>query len=137
MRGPSKGVDVMFATRYMLAVALFSLAPACRDVPERPAMAAETAATMVGADSIVKVARERISTGPPISGEIRARREATVRAEVSGSVIGVTVEEGQAVKRGQVLCRIDAAALRDAHTSAAVAVRSAADALEVARRDER
>lgn len=126
----------MFATRYVLIVAMFSCVTACRDLPERPLEAAESAATTVGADSVIKVARDDISTGPAISGEIRAKREATVRAEVPGSVVAVMVEEGQTVKRGQVLCRIDAAALGDAYASAEMAVRSAEDALEVARRDD-
>jgi membrane fusion protein (multidrug efflux system) len=126
----------MFATRCVLVAAVLSFVTGCRDVPERPVMAAGSAATMVAPDSVVRIGRERISTGPAISGEIRARREATVRAEVAGSVIGGMVEEGQAVTRGQVLCRIDAAALRDARTSAEVGVRSAADALTAAQRDE-
>jgi RND family efflux transporter MFP subunit len=70
-----------------------------------------------------------------ISGELRPEREATVRAELSGSVIQIAADEGQAVKRGQLLGRIEAQALDDARQSAQSAVRSAENQLEVARRE--
>ncbi|MEZ4650979.1 MAG: efflux RND transporter periplasmic adaptor subunit [Candidatus Eisenbacteria bacterium] len=40
-------------------------------------------------------------------GRIRARREAEIRAEISGRLDRVFAEEGQSVKRGQLLARID------------------------------
>ncbi len=41
------------------------------------------------------------------SGYVVARRQATVAAEVTGKLVEVDVEEGQAVERGQVLARLD------------------------------
>jgi RND family efflux transporter MFP subunit len=41
------------------------------------------------------------------SGYVTARRRATVSSKITGKVIGVYVEEGMAVKRGQVLARLD------------------------------
>jgi HlyD family secretion protein len=41
------------------------------------------------------------------SGYVTARRRATVSSKVTGKVVGVYVEEGMAVKVGQVLARLD------------------------------
>jgi RND family efflux transporter MFP subunit len=46
------------------------------------------------------------------SGYVVARRRATVAAEVTGRVLDVRVEEGQVVKRGQVLAVLDATLAR-------------------------
>src|SRR5687768_305231 len=64
-----------------------------------------------------------------------ADKDATVRAEVSGSILQVTASEGQQVRRGALLARVEDQALGDAHKSALSAVRSAEQALEVARRE--
>jgi RND family efflux transporter MFP subunit len=60
---------------------------------------------------------------------------ATVRAEVGGSVLRTYADAGERVKRGQLLARLDDAALRDEVLSARSAVRSAETALELARRN--
>lgn len=41
------------------------------------------------------------------SGYVTARRRATVSSKITGKVVGVFVEEGMAVKAGQVLARLD------------------------------
>jgi len=41
------------------------------------------------------------------SGYVTARRRATVSSKVTGKVVEINVEEGMAVKRGQVLARLD------------------------------
>ncbi len=109
---------------------------ACRDLPDRPATHPAPAATAVEPSELVTVTREAISSGPAISGELRAAREATVRAEMAGSISNLTVEEGQMVRRGQVLCRIEAPSLRDSAASAQVNVQSADEALATATREE-
>ncbi|WDZ96628.1 efflux RND transporter periplasmic adaptor subunit [Herbaspirillum sp. WKF16] len=45
----------------------------------------------------------------PLSGALRALNQASVKARVAGEVQQVLVREGEAVKEGQVLARIDAA----------------------------
>jgi membrane fusion protein, multidrug efflux system len=82
------------------------------------------------------VARDAIVVGPIISGELRAAREATIRSELGGSVTQVAVEEGQAVRAGTLLARIEAQTLEDARASAQSSVRSAENQLSVARREE-
>jgi RND family efflux transporter MFP subunit len=46
------------------------------------------------------------------SGYVTARRRATVSSKVTGKVLDVFVEEGKAVRRGQVLARLDDAQIR-------------------------
>jgi RND family efflux transporter MFP subunit len=48
------------------------------------------------------------------SGYVTARRRATVSSKVTGKVIEVLIEEGQAVKKGQVVARLDDSQLRAA-----------------------
>lgn len=48
------------------------------------------------------------------SGYVTARRRATVSSKVTGKVIEVNVDEGMAVRQGQVLARLDDAAVRAA-----------------------
>ena len=65
------------------------------------------------------------------SGYVTARRRATVSSKVTGKVLEVFVEEGQAVRRGQVLARLDDAQIRAALSVAeaqlAAAQRAAAE----------
>lgn len=94
-----------------------------------------SSSAVVDPETVAIVRRERISAGPPVSGELRAEREATARAEVGGSISNLRVQEGDTVRRGQVLCRIEAPAQDDTLLSAEQGVRAAASALDVARRD--
>jgi RND family efflux transporter MFP subunit len=48
------------------------------------------------------------------SGYVTARRRATVSSKVTGKVLEVLIEEGQAVRKGQVVARLDDAQLRAA-----------------------
>src|SRR5262245_37201077 len=54
------------------------------------------------------------------SGYVTARRRATISSKITGKVVEVNVEEGMAVKEGQVLARLD-----DATMKAALALASA------------
>ena len=48
------------------------------------------------------------------SGYVTARRRATVSAKITGKVVEVNVEEGMAVREGQVLARLDDSTMRAA-----------------------
>jgi RND family efflux transporter MFP subunit len=100
-----------------------------------PPGAGSATGVSIGPESVVTVVRGEIRTGPLLSGELRAAREAMVRAKMPGSVLEVTVEEGQAVQRGALIARIEARPLQDALLSSQSAVRSAEQALAVAERE--
>ena len=58
------------------------------------------------------------------SGYVTARRRATVSSKVTGKVVEVNVEEGMAVREGQVLARLDDAAVQAALALAEAQARS-------------
>jgi multidrug efflux pump subunit AcrA (membrane-fusion protein) len=78
--------------------------------------------TLVTPDNIGIVDTMRIASGPSISGELTAEKSASVRSEVSGSVIQVFVEAGQRVAAGAPLARIDATTASAAALSARTGV---------------
>lgn len=120
----------------VVLLSLLTLAAGCAGAEaEKAATPPPPAPVVIGSENTVTVRRGTVIVGPIISGELRPQREATVRAELGGSMLEVTVEEGQSVRRGQLLGRIETRTLESARQSAASAVRSAENALAVARRE--
>ena len=95
----------------------------------------QAAAVTVGPENVHVVVMEEIATGPALAGSLAAEREARVNAEIGGLVQGVFAEKGQPVRAGQLLARIDAAAVRDQVLSGQSAVRSAEQQVALARRN--
>jgi RND family efflux transporter MFP subunit len=116
----------------ILNVAL--LASGCKAEAEKSAGPA-LEAVQIGAENVVPVTTGMVVVGPIISGELKAEKEATVRAEVGGSMVEVAVLEAQAVQKGALLGRIETRTLEDAKQSASSAVRSAENQLQVAQRE--
>lgn len=75
-----------------------------------------------------------LSAGPLITGSIQPERKADLRAEVSSVVLAVLKDNGQAVRRGELLVRLDDTSIRDALVSADEAQRVAAQAVQQAQR---
>ena len=123
-------------------VVLASLAAACsgsgaaKEKEEAKANAPAAPAVLdIGTENTVKVTADEIVTGPVVSGTLSPKDMATVRAEVGGSVLSAALEQGQAVRRGQLLARIEARTAGEAVTSAESSVRSQDQALDLARRE--
>ncbi|EJE54181.1 RND family efflux transporter, MFP subunit [Acidovorax sp. CF316] len=62
----------------------------------------------LAASELVGVVRRSLVLGVPVSGSLRATESAMVKARVAGELQGLTVREGDSVRAGQVLARIDA-----------------------------
>src|SRR5215207_5356203 len=96
---------------------------------------AAPAPTTVGTENIVVVARAELASGPALSGNLQAAQEATVRAQIGGTVLQTFVDEGQRVTNGTLVARIDDRTIRDQYLSARSAVTSAQSAADVAARN--
>ncbi len=117
-----------------LSLAMVSLASGCK---RKTAEAADASAQqlVVGIENVTIAHEGTVTNGPAISGSLVPELNATVRAQVSGSVLSTSAELGQAVTRGQLLARIDAAGIQDAYLSARAGVASAQSSYDIAARD--
>jgi RND family efflux transporter MFP subunit len=112
------------------------LVAACGGAPEESTAATTTDPIVtVGPENMTVAELTELRSGPAVSGSLEAQQAATVRAEVSGSVLRTLAEEGARVKRGALLATLDDTAVRDAFLSARSQVRSAESALDIARRN--
>jgi RND family efflux transporter MFP subunit len=73
------------------------------------ALATQKTETVVelAAGDVVRAQTRELTQGLPISGSIKAVNSALVKARVAGELQGLTVREGDAVKAGQVIARVD------------------------------
>ena len=88
----------------------------------------------VAPEDVLTIQSDTLSSGPVVTGSIQPERKADLRAEVSAVVLQVLKENGDPVKRGDVLVRLDETAIRDSLLSADEAVRAASQALDQANR---
>ncbi len=121
-------------TALLLAVGLLAPAFACNRGEGEPA-AERPAPAVIGPENIAVADDTTLTTGPTLSGTLEPELAATVRAELGGSVTELRADDGQRVKRGQVLARIDDTSLQDAYISARAALRSAEATAQLARRN--
>ena len=99
-----------------------------------PASAASQAQLIVSAEDIVTVQLSERAQGPVITGSIQPERKADLRAEVSAVVLQVLKENGETVRRGDLLVRLDDQSIRDNLSSADEAARASAQSFEQAER---
>jgi RND family efflux transporter MFP subunit len=102
-----------------------------------PATDSTKLATMfVGPENVAVIQSQEIRTGPGLSGALSPLKSATIRAEMSGSVLQTFAEPGESVKAGQQLAQIDASVVREQELSARSAVNTAQSAYDIAKRDD-
>lgn len=107
---------------------------ACKPPASEADKAVEATALSLGTEDIVQLGTSEHGTGPVISGSLQPELRADLRAEVSAMVIKVHKENGEAVRKGDLLVTLDSAVLRDNLSSAEESLRSAAQSLEGAER---
>ncbi len=109
----------------------------CKKGADKKAAAANAAPQpiVLGPEDTVVVGRGPVRSGPALTGTLSAERQAMVRAQIAGSVLSVTAEPGQTVRKGETLARLDSASLTDAYNAARTAVTSARSNLAVTQRE--
>jgi RND family efflux transporter MFP subunit len=119
----------------LAVLALFALAAALAGC--KGPSAAQTAGgtpLLVSPEDVLTIRNSSLASGPSITGTIQPERRADLRAEVPALVMAVLRENGEAVRKGDLLVRLDDTAIRDARSSAEAASRAAEQASEQAQR---
>ena len=110
-----------------LVLAIF-LGACGKTEPAAPATAQQT--LLISPEDLVTVQSGALSSGPLISGSIQPQRRADLRAEVSAVVLQVLKDNGDHVRRGELLVRLDDSVIRDSLASAEEAVRAVGQSFE-------
>lgn len=128
----------------LLVLAIASALAACSKEGKDPAKAGPNATAqakdnkpsqlLVAPEDLLTVQSDALASGPVITGSIQPERRADLRAEVSAVVLQVLKENGDPVKRGDLLVKLDETAIRDTLLSADEAVRASAQALDQSNR---
>lgn len=125
----------------LLALAVASALVACGksgpdkgDQASSRAEAKKNATLQVAPEDLVTLQNDALASGPVITGSIEPERKADLRAEVGAVVLQVLKENGEAVRKGDLLVRLDDTSIRDSLTSANEAVRASQQSLDQADR---
>jgi membrane fusion protein, multidrug efflux system len=133
---PSPSIPLVPAVLALGALALVAVGCGGTSASEAPAKAAAPIEIEIGQENVTRVTSQAISVGPLVSGELRAEQEATVRAEIGGRVLQVYPQEGETIRKGTLLARIEGRPLQDALASAQSALRSAEQTWAWAQKEE-
>jgi RND family efflux transporter MFP subunit len=124
--------------KLILVLAVAAALSACGKGPSDPAKAdaaqAKPVQLLVAPEDVLTLQSNALASGPVITGSIQPERKADLRAEVSAVVLSVLKENGDPVKRGDVLVKLDETAIRDNLASAEASLHAAAQALDQAQR---
>ncbi len=128
-----RNVQTRILQAALAAVTLTTMACGGAAAPSPDAAAPAAAVVQLAPENVATAAVADITSGPFVSGQLTPAREATVRAQIGGPLVSLTVDRGQAVRQGTVIGRIAARELDDALSSAQVAVKSSENSLAVAK----
>lgn len=121
------------ATPILTALTLALVLTACGKggKPDDAKAAAKPAAPLLLApEDLRQVGQSGLIGSPVISGAIQPARRADLRAEVAAVVLQVAKDNGERVRAGDLIIRLDATAIRDGLTSAEEALRASQQSFE-------
>ncbi len=98
------------------------------------ANAASAPVLLLSREDLRTVSLAGAAGGPVITGSVQPEKRADLRAEVAAVVTAVLKENGEPVKRGELLMRLDDTSIRESLQSADAGSRAAAQAFEQAQR---
>lgn len=96
--------------------------------------AVSTEILLIAPEDITTIHSNSFASGPSITGAIQPEKKADLRAEISSVVLQVLKENGEKVKKGDLLVRLDDTSIRDSLNSAQESERAASQSLEQAQR---
>jgi membrane fusion protein, multidrug efflux system len=99
-------VPVVVAVIVFAGVGLWLRSAPAKQAPAADAAAAAAPLELAPAD-VAAVSMGELSSSLPLSGSLSPLVQTTIKSRVAGEVLEFNVREGQAVKRGQVLARVD------------------------------
>ncbi len=126
--------------RALLVLMLPALLTGCGKGPGGPGAAkpgdksAAAVTLLLAPEDLRTVTLSDRAQGPVITGSIQPERRADLRAEVSSVVLQVLKDNGEAVRRGDLLVRLDDTAIRESLASAEESVRAIGQAFDQAER---
>jgi membrane fusion protein (multidrug efflux system) len=132
-----KGLHMPSIRPLAAVLALAFLVAACGKGPGANAPKAAAAAAqplLIAEEDVYTVRNASLSSGPAITGSVQPERRADLRSEIQAVVLQVLRENGDAVRKGDLLVRMDDTAIRDALASADAASRASQQALDQANR---
>lgn len=121
----------------LLVLAIATALSACGKGEKDPAKDGKDAKTvqlLVAPEDLLTVQSNALASGPVVTGSVQPERKADLRAEVSAVVLQVLKENGDLVKQGDVLVKLDETAIRDSLSSAEQSARAASQALDQSER---
>lgn len=119
-----------------LAVLVLPLA-ACQKGDSKPGGAKDQAAKpalLIAPEDLRTVATSGLIGAPVITGSVQPARRADLRAEVAAVVLQVVKDNGERVRQGDLLVRLDATSIRDSLASAEEALRASTQSFEQTQR---
>ena len=124
--------------RWAVAAAAVVAVAACGGAPsEESAPAAaerqEQQRAMLGPEDVAVATRGDLAAGVVLTGSLQPYKVVRLKSQVAGTVRGVRVDRGTAVRRGQVMAVIEAAGVRTQATAAKANLALARQKLEAAR----
>jgi RND family efflux transporter MFP subunit len=133
LRSPRLGrFPILFSL--MVCLSFGTALVACKKPDTEADKAAGSMTLSLGHEDIVQLGTADHGTGPVISGSLQPEMRADLRAEVSAMVVKVHKENGEAVRKGDLLVTLDSSVLRDNLSSAEESLRAAAQSLDGAER---
>lgn len=124
---------VAFITVALLGAALSACNPNKNDAADAAKKAAAQP-LLLAAEDVRRVESAEHAGGPVLTGSIQPARRADLRAEVSATVLQVLRDNGDMVRRGDLLVRMDDTSIRDSLSSAEEAARAAVRSLDQSER---
>ena len=88
----------------------------------------------ISSEDLITLSNNALTSGPSITGSIEPERRADLRAEVPAVVLAVLKENGDPVRRGDLLVRLDQTSIRDSLNSAEASARAASQAYDQSQR---